>query len=106
MNEATDKCLTIASKFMDIDQIIDNKLVYDILINNLNLIYEIFLKLDTDFKNSHRLIEWHKFDLYKNQIQSDLFQLDKTLIWEIISSQLPNLKIKIMDILQKNIMNY
>jgi len=102
MYNATVKCFTVANAFKNVNELTENKLIYDIVISNLNLIYELFNKVELKFKLEYSFVDWYKFDKYRNQVQSDFHALDSEGIWEIITNQLPNLKDKLEIILIKN----
>lgn len=93
------KCITISENINSINELKNNKLLYDFLISNLVVIYEADSKLDRQIKDANTFIDWEKIGKYRKEVLSDYHELDTNLIWEIIKIQLPALKEKLERIL-------
>jgi len=95
MLSAVNKVLVAAESFENINDLRKNSLLFDIIIMNLVVIAEIDQKLGDNSKQVFSFIAWEKIKLFKDQIQSDYFELDLKIIWLVITEHLPLLKSKL-----------
>jgi uncharacterized protein with HEPN domain len=77
--------------------IADNKTV-DAVVRNLEIIGEAGRQIPSAFKEKHTNVLWNQIAGLRNRIVHDYFGLDLEMIWHILSSDLPELKIKIKEI--------
>lgn len=80
---------------------LNNKLVKDAVIRKLEIIGEAVTNLPHEFKEKHHHIPWRKISSTRNQLIHGYFNVDHDLVWQIIESNLPSLKKKIKNILNK-----
>jgi uncharacterized protein with HEPN domain len=69
------------------------------IIRSLEIIGEASTKLDPAFKSSHPNIEWRKIITTRNRLIHDYFGVDYDIVWDIITSKLPDLESKIQAII-------
>jgi len=69
----------------------DDKTV-DAVVRNLEIIGEAANRLPAQFKEHHGLIEWRKIVGLRHRIVHQYFGIDREIIWEIITADLPLFK--------------
>lgn len=65
---------------------------FDACLMNFVIIGESVLRLDIDFLENNKQIEWHKIRGFRNLIAHDYFGIDVEEVWDIIQSKIPELK--------------
>jgi uncharacterized protein with HEPN domain len=65
---------------------------FDACLMNFVIIGESVLRLDTDFIDANKIIEWHKIRGFRNLIAHDYFGIDVEEVWDIIKNKIPQLK--------------
>ena len=76
---------------------IDDKTV-DAVVRNLEIIGEAVRQIPSAFKEKHSNVPWNQIAGLRNRIVHDYFGLDLEMIWHIVTSDLPELKNKIKEI--------
>jgi len=71
----------------------------DAVIRNIEIIGEAANKIPKNVQKKHSEIEWHKIISMRNRIVHEYFGVDYEILWNIISQNLDNLRIKIKNIL-------
>ena len=56
--------------------------------------------LTNEFKSEHTDTQWKLITGMRNYIVHEYFQVDNTVIWDVIQNDLPNLETHIKDYLQ------
>lgn len=92
-----DKILSYC-KDLNYDSFTENTLVVEACVFNLSQLEELTTKLDRSFMEKHSEISWHQMRGLRNKIVHDYEGVNLVLVWEIISSDLPELKTKLMQI--------
>ena len=93
----TDKILSYSKNF-NYDSFAENSLVVEACVFNLSQLGELTTKLDRSFTEKYPEIPWHQMRGLRNKIVRDYEGVNLVLVWEIISSDLPELKTKLMQI--------
>lgn len=75
-----------------------NSLLTEACVFNLSQLGELAAKLDKEFIDLHNNIPWHQMRGLRNKIVHDYEGVNLVLVWEIISSDLPELKQLLMKI--------
>lgn len=75
----------------DYDSFVNNVMLVDACVFNLGQIGELANKIDKEFEESHSQIPWRILYGLRNKIVHDYEGVNLTLIWDIISSDLPEL---------------
>lgn len=73
----------------------DTKLV-EACVFNLSQMGELVNKLDTAFTSAHAKIPWRSMYGLRNRIVHDYEGVNLTLVWDVISEDLPALKSQLM----------
>jgi uncharacterized protein with HEPN domain len=69
----------------------DEKTV-DAVVRNLEIIGEAARQMPQDFAATHPEIPWQRIAGLRNRIVHDYFGLDLEIIWEVIETDIPELK--------------
>ncbi len=73
----------------------------DAVIRNLEIIGEAAKKIDKDFKNKHKDIEWQKIAGMRDVLIHDYMGVDVVNVWRVIKNRLPQLKKWIKTVLKE-----
>lgn len=76
-------------------------LIQDAVLRNLHTMSESTQRLPDTLKAARPEIEWDRIAGFRNVLVHDYLGIDLEKIWEIIRSDLPDLKGAILDILEK-----
>ncbi len=72
----------------------DEKTV-DAVVRNLEIIGEAARQMPNDFAATHPEIPWQRIAGLRNRIVHEYFGLDLEIIWEVIETDLPDLKARL-----------
>ena len=70
----------------------DDQKTIDAVVRNLEIIGEAANRLPEDFKERHSEIEWYKIVGLRHRIVHEYFGIDIQIIWQILNSDLPELR--------------
>lgn len=79
----------------------ENNLITDAVVRNIEIIGEASKNIPSEVKNQFPDIPWQKLRGIRNRIVHDYFDIDRTIIWYIISNELSPLKKSLQDHLKK-----
>ncbi|MBL7718150.1 MAG: DUF86 domain-containing protein [Flavipsychrobacter sp.] len=79
----------------------DEKTV-DAVVRNFEIIGEGARRIPEEFKLLHPEIEWRRIIGFRNRIVHEYFDIDYSIMWEIIEDYLPELIEKIILLLTSN----
>ncbi len=79
-------------KYKDFEK---NELVIDAVIRNLEIIGEASKNISDDIRNEYKNIPWKRMIGLRNITTHEYFGIDLSIIWEIITVNLPETKSKI-----------
>ncbi|MFZ1518981.1 MAG: DUF86 domain-containing protein [Ignavibacteriaceae bacterium] len=83
------------------DDFEENNLITDAVVRNIEIIGEASKNIPSEVKNQFPDIPWQKLRGIRNRIVHDYFDIDRTIIWYIISNELSPLKKSLQDHLKK-----
>jgi uncharacterized protein with HEPN domain len=83
---------------MDRDSFTADEKTIDAVVRNLEIIGEAARQIPPAFKGKNIDVPWGLIVGLRNRIVHDYFGLDLELIWYIITSDLPELKVRIQEI--------
>ena len=83
-------------KSVDFTSFSNNGMLIDACVFNLSQIGEQVNKIDEDFETAHPEIPWRQLYGLRNRIVHDYEGVNLKLVWEIIQSDLPSLKDKLL----------
>ena len=96
--DSGNKILSYTNNFSFEDFTKDGKTI-DAVIRNFEIIGEAANRLPEDFKEKYSEIDWHRIRGFRNRIVHDYFGIDYAIVWEIKTSFLPDLLIKLKALL-------
>ena len=82
------------------DSFMHDEKTVDAVVRNLEIIGEAANRLPTQFKDLHSTIEWNKIVGLRHRIVHQYFGIDREIIWEIITADLPVFKSQLERILK------
>jgi uncharacterized protein with HEPN domain len=82
------------------DELISDKVLSRAIIRSLEIIGEAAKKLDEEFKATNNRIEWKKIAGTRDRLIHEYFGVDYDIVWDIISTKLPELQEYVQDILE------
>ena len=93
MLDAIDKILRYSNKFESADDFYNDTISFDASMMNFIVIGEMADKLSEIFiSETSTSIDWHKVKGFRNIIAHNYFGIDAEEVWQIINTNLPNLK--------------
>ena len=78
----------------------NNTIISDAVVRNLEIIGEATKSISNEFKKDHKEIEWNKIAGLRDILIHTYFSINLEIIWDIIKSKLPQLKISINKIIE------
>ncbi|MDG6219012.1 MAG: DUF86 domain-containing protein [Candidatus Thermoplasmatota archaeon] len=85
------------------DDFIENHMVVDAVLRNLEIIGEAANNIPDEIRNKFSNIPWKKMIGLRNLVAHGYFGIDMTIIWEIITKNIPETKPDLIEM--KNNMN-
>ncbi|MCF8243249.1 MAG: DUF86 domain-containing protein [Melioribacteraceae bacterium] len=82
------------------EKFVDSELLTRAFSRSIEIIGEPAKNLPEEFKKSHPNIEWKKLAGIRDKIIHHYFGVDYELIWDVINSKLPAIRIEIQKILK------
>ncbi|MFZ1755366.1 MAG: DUF86 domain-containing protein [Caldilineaceae bacterium] len=79
----------------------ENNLVTDAVVRNIEIIGEASKNIPDDIRYLFKDIPWQKLRGIRNRIVHDYFDVDRSIIWHIVTNELSSLK----NILQNHLKN-
>ena len=83
------------------DTFMASHLIQDAVLRNLHTMSESTQRLPDDWKSMRPGIEWDRIAGFRNVLVHDYLGIDLEKIWEIVESDLPDLKGAVLAILEK-----
>ena len=78
-----------------------NPMIQDAVVRNIEVIGEAVRGITDPVRNAHPDIPWAKLAGTRDRVIHGYFRVDLTIIWEIVESELPTLRQKIVALLPK-----
>jgi uncharacterized protein with HEPN domain len=101
--KVSQRVLHLTQHLKDFKEFAEDKYIFDDVLSNVTVIYEINNKLSDELKNSElNNIDWKKISDYELIIRSDYHQLDLETLWNAIKKDLPILVNKLQKIINQN----
>ena len=70
-------------------------------VRSIEVIGEASKKLPEDIKAMQSDIEWRKVSGMRDRLIHDYFGVDYTIVWDVASNKLPDLRVKLHDLLKQ-----
>lgn len=90
------KRYTLGKRF---DDLVKDDMMYYAVVKNIEIIGEAANLLTNEFKSEHPDTQWKLITGMRNYIVHEYFQVDNTVIWDVIQNDLPYLEAQIKDYL-------
>lgn len=88
---------------LDYHLFITDEKTIDAVVRNFEIIGEVANRIDTDFREKNKEIEWKRIKGFRNRIVHEYFGIDYKIVWEIIQKYLDEM-IEVLKVhLNKNI---
>ena len=91
------KRYTLGKRF---DDFVKDDMMYYAVVKNIEIIGEAANLLTNEFKSEHPDTQWKLITGMRNYIVHEYFQVDNTVIWDVIQNDLPYLEAQIKDYLK------
>jgi len=89
------------TKDLSFEDFCENKLVQDGVVRNLEIIGEAIKHVPEEIRKKHPDLEWKKIAGLRDILIHAYFGIDRDIVWDVITSKIPNLKEQITLILSK-----
>ena len=86
---------------LDIKSFIDDRKTVDAVIRNLEILGEPANQVPESFKNKNVNIDWRGMIGLHNSLIHGYFGVDENILWQIIQSDLPDLKSQLIELQSK-----
>lgn len=80
---------------------VDDDMMYYAIVKNIEIIGEASNLLTDEFKASHPQTPWKMVTGMRNYIVHEYFQVDNTVIWDVVTHDLPELENQIISYLSE-----
>jgi len=77
---------------VDFQKFSENKMIFNAVVRELEIIGEAANSIDEDFKNQFSDIPWRKMIGMRNTIAHEYFAVNKEIVWKTCQKSLPELK--------------
>ena len=74
------------------DDLIADDMMYYAVVKNIEMMGEAANMLTLDFQSSHPDTPWKLVKGMRNYIVHEYFQIDSTVVWDVVSNNLPELR--------------
>ncbi|MES2961725.1 MAG: HepT-like ribonuclease domain-containing protein [Pseudomonadota bacterium] len=96
------ECIEKTERFLENKKHLkDSEMVDDAIIRNLQIMAESTQRLSEKIKINIHDIPWRDISDFRNKLVHDYLGIDLEIIYDVIENELPNLKKKILEILQE-----
>jgi len=82
------------------EEFTENKMFQDAVVRQLEIIGEASRNLSDDFRRLHPAVPWSQIAGMRNRMAHDYLNVDMEIVWDIITRDLPVLKLRIAELLR------
>lgn len=93
--------IEIYTQGIDFDSFCNNTMMFDAVIRNLEIMGEAARSTPDEMKIKYPAIPWKQMIGVRNILIHEYFGIDNTIIWQIIKTNLPEIKPIILNALQE-----
>ena len=92
------KRYTLGKRF---DDLVKDDMMYYAVVKNIEIIGEAANLLTNEFKSEHPDTQWKLITGMRNYIVHEYYQVDNTVIWDVIQDDLPQLENQVTNYLKE-----
>ena len=96
-----DECVYLEREYVSnsFDEFTKNERLSKAVCRSLEIIGEASNKINSSFKKNHPSIPWREMGDMRNKIIHDYFGVDFDIIWDVLKTDIPQLKIEVEKLL-------
>ncbi|OGR90961.1 MAG: nucleotidyltransferase [Elusimicrobia bacterium RIFCSPLOWO2_01_FULL_59_12] len=98
MTHACDKILRF-TRGLTREQFVADERTYDAVLRNLEIIGEAAKNISEETKRKSSVVEWRKIGGFRDVVVHEYFGIDQNILWDIVSTKVPDLFTHLKDIL-------
>jgi len=82
-----------------VEEFMEDRMLQDAVVRQPEIIGEASRNLSDDFRKHNRSIPWSQIVGMRNRIAHDYLSVDMEIVWDIVTQDLPDLKLGIIKLL-------
>ena len=86
---------------LDYNSFVESEIYTRAFSRSFEIIGEAVKNLSTEFRKTHKDIEWRKISGMRDKIIHQYFNIDYELLWDVIKNKLPGIKEEIQTVLKR-----
>jgi uncharacterized protein with HEPN domain len=88
---------------VDYDSFLNNQMLIDAVIRNLEIIGEAARNVTDELRNNYPELPWRNMIGLRNILIHQYFGVDESIIWEVITVDLPDARPNLMKVIQEQV---
>ncbi|WP_197412036.1 HepT-like ribonuclease domain-containing protein [Gracilibacillus massiliensis] len=84
------------------DDFFSSKLIQDAVIRNLEIIGEATKRISKEYREHHLDVPWREMAGLRDVLIHNYFGIDNEIVWNVVEKEMPTLKEKIKDLLERS----
>lgn len=96
--ESTDAALSFVDGY-DFAQFLEDRKTKSAVIRELEIIGEASSRISSEKKDKYPDIPWRLLKDFRNVLSHEYFGVNETIVWDILQTKLPGLKVQVTDII-------
>ena len=87
------------TKWKNFDDFIADDMMYYAVVKNIEILGEASNMLTEEFRTQHPQTPWKQVNGMRNYIVHEYFQVDNNVVWDVVTNDLPLLKLQVIQYL-------